>query len=187
MPTHLRLALLLLAVAPVFGQTPPSFVPDKPPVFAQTLELKGIVGAEVLIEELDVGSVQLGIAPESVRTDVELRLREAGFGVLPPDVRPAHPLMDLIITSTANGQATMIQLQLGEMATTVREPTITTIPVTWSHAVVIARPTADGVRASVKDCVDRFLNEWLATNPRENSGNPKQYRKPGVSLAIHHE
>jgi hypothetical protein len=62
------LALLTLAVAPVFANEP---------------TLYGLAGAELVFESLDTNTASLGLSEQSVRASVELRLRRAGFDILP--------------------------------------------------------------------------------------------------------
>lgn len=101
-----------------------------------------------------------------MRTDVELRLREAGLLILPRNTRADNPLLAVGVTVTHGGGAAMVTLHLIQLLTfKTGDPTFVT---TWDSEYVMANQTAQRVRGTVKDAVDEFLNAWLASKQRSS-------------------
>jgi hypothetical protein len=141
----------------------------------------------VLVESFDSDATRLGLAEESVRTDVELMLREAGFKILPLDLKADYAALDVSITVTPGSGAAMAYLWL------IQDASIPGIPypvsvTTWQSRTILGRPTSQGIRNAVKNLLGTFLNNWLTTNLRERTGdNAGQQLTPGFSLAIQHQ
>jgi hypothetical protein len=135
--------------------------------------LVGITAVDVVIEQLQPGASRIGLTRESLQTDVELKLRLAGMRVA-KDVNLQFLYVSLIVANDA--RAAVVSVELKQDVVLVRDPTITYMGgPTWQHLILISNPSAQDIRDTVKDMVDKFLNAWLSVNPRRS---PSQTRRP---------
>ena len=141
------------------------------PAPAQDQQLKGLTGVRVVVEfpDLNTGPAKEAIRRNSdaIQTDVELRLREAGMRVLATDQRGTRregPMLAVSVTEFAT--ATHVIVELHENVFLERNPAMKVFATTWRCEGVHPSPDVQKVRYFIKDAVDRFLNSWLAMNPR---------------------
>lgn len=163
-----RLATICLMTMFLYGIS-------SPPAPAQDTErtrrsLKGITAIEVLVEDLPDGAKLLGLTKESIKTDVELKLRLAGIRVVTPEeslMIPGMPELYVNITLTDGAEAGSIDVQLNQNVMLERNGQLAIGATTWDTGVLLSHPTAEGIRNSTKDHVDKFLNAWLSSNPKK--------------------
>jgi hypothetical protein len=130
--------------------------------------LRGIKSVFVLLEELPLGANKIDLTKDSIQTDVELKLRLAGLKVLPAtQVSQAEvPVVYVTVNLTDDASAASVTVQIAEDALLARNAQPVADVFTWQRSIVIARPSADGIREDVKDLTDSFLNDWLSVNPK---------------------
>lgn len=132
--------------------------------------LKGISAVYVLVEEIPDGAKILGLTKETIQTDVELKLRLAGVGVLTADEAfnvHGFPHLYVQVNLTRGAEAASIDVEMMQNARLERNGDLAVGVSTWSTGILLANPTAQGVRDDVKDSVDKFLNAWLSVNPKK--------------------
>lgn len=128
---------------------------------AQDVSLKGITQVQVDLAFSDgegTGSCAekvlakvFGLLKDEVRTETELRLREAGLRIGPGQI--------LRITVTGCASAVAISVELREWATVeVRKRRC--VVTTWKEDAVALYPS--DVRAIIRERVSSFVNQWLA-------------------------
>ena len=137
--------------------------------------LAGLTGVSVVVERLRPEVEREGLTQLILRTDVELKLRQAGIRVLTETERlemPGAPFLYLrVSTSTREAMpyAFNIALELRQWVRLLRDPTLTTLGTTWyavgSTGIVGSRHVAD-IREVVRDAIDQFINAYLAANPK---------------------
>lgn len=153
------------------------------PAVAQTVPLTNLKGAELIIEEVDKGTLALGLTYESLQASAQLRLRSVGFEILPINYGVTEPFIHVSVTTTENSFASMIAVELHEPVEVKRIPGRVTTAATWIGGAVISHPTAGGIRDAVVDYLDRLLNDWLAANPVHSRND----LTPDAFMATHHE
>jgi hypothetical protein len=86
-------------------------------------------------------------------------------------VDDSFTILYVTVNLTNDGHAASVDVELQQAIRLLRDPTIMTLATTWSVGGVIVNPSVQGIRNSVKDKVDEFLNGWLSVNPQ---GSPSQ-------------
>lgn len=135
----------------------------------QQASLTGINSIFVLVERLPNGAKKLALSEEIIQTDVELKLRLAGLRVvtMAESVNlPGSPYLYVNLNVTSGAEAASIDISLHQDATLQRNGQRAGGVGTWTNEMLIANPSVQGIRNSVKDVTDKFLNDWLAANPK---------------------
>lgn len=128
---------------------------------AQDVSLKGITQVQVDVAFTDgegtgpcaekVLAKSFGLLKDDVRTETELRLREAGLRIGPGQV--------LRVAVSGCASVVTINIELREWATVEvrgRRGVVTT----WREGTILVYPS--DARATVRERVSRFVNQWLA-------------------------
>ena len=106
------------------------------------MSLRGLKGMQVVVEHLEPEVEQHGLTTSALQTDVELKLRQAGI-----------PMLDRAHNDVL-----------------VRDPSIV-VPIAQTGRVGsfghVQRLEVRGLRDNVKDYVDKFINAYLAVNPKK--------------------
>jgi hypothetical protein len=139
--------------------------------------LRGLKGVQVLVEGLSPELKDANLDATMVQNDVELKLRQAGIGVLTKTESSATPGMPtLCIRAEAWRPLTgdyvyHVTVELQQMARLEREPKIMVNGAgTWSSRGTIGTsgmamlPTS--IRDTVADKVDEFIKAYLSVNPK---------------------
>lgn len=144
--------------------------------------LKGLTGVNVLVEKLHADVEREGLAQSTLRTDVELKLRQAGIRVLTEKEMLATPTRGApylyLTVGATKGTGTLagvyslyIRLELRQSVILERNPSITSVGVTtWdstAHLGIVPVHSLSAVRGIVRDAVDEFINAYLAANPKQ--------------------
>ncbi len=145
------------------------------PIQAQDSEitrksLRDISGMSVNVESLSDEAKELGLSVETIRTDVELKLRLAGIRVVTDDEDlnlPGMPTLYVNITVPNGTRAVSMSVQLQQNALLERNNQRAVDVTTWDVGAVGVNLTAQDIRDKIKDMVDRFLNAWLSVNPKK--------------------
>jgi hypothetical protein len=144
----------------------------------QNKTLIGVPSVYVFVNELSEDLIQAGLSTETLRTDVELRLRAVGIRLPTTEEEwaktPGRPYLYLTVTGIRNkaesgkllGYAASVDLEFYQDVHLDREPTVGCVAATWAVGGIGGGPTVDIVRQAVRNYADRFANAYLAANPK---------------------
>jgi len=164
-PSVMALAFMLVHVSPALSDSP-----------RERATLAGLTGVGVVVEAMDPDAEKDGLTTSTLRTEVELKLRQAGIRVLTEAERavaPGSPFLYLrVATMKSDGVGVYIYnitLELVQEVRLTRNPAITMLATTWrvgGFLGIIQHRNLSQVRESVRDVMDQFLNAYLAANPK---------------------
>lgn len=137
--------------------------------------LKGLSGLYVATENFTPVTEQAGLTKADVLTDVELKLRLAGIPVFNAkqwNEAPGAPYLylDITVFNQNNGLWPFsISVSLMQRVTLDRRPGFGLFASTWSTEYVgsVGSTNVRSVRDNIKDQVDKFINVYLAMNPKK--------------------
>ena len=132
--------------------------------------LQGIRAVSVEVEDLSDGAKALGLSAETVRTDVELKLRLAGVRVVTADEVlqiPRMPTLYVDAEVSSCSKAESISVALQQNVRLERNGQSAVGATTWDVGVIGLNLNAEDIRDKIKDLVDQFLNAWLSVNPKK--------------------
>jgi hypothetical protein len=140
-----------------------------------TESLRGLSGVYVTMENFTPATEQAGLTKGDVLTDVELKLRLAGIPVLNEKQwldTPGAPYLYLAIAvyNRDNGLWPFsISVSLMQRVVLERRPASGLFAATWSTDYLGSAGSTNirSVRDNVKDQVDKFINAYLAVNPKK--------------------
>jgi len=155
-------------------------------VFADAVENRipfhGLKAVAVFVEDIDQEAIKDGLSKEQIKSDVELRLREAGIKVVPVEksLNFSTPSYLYIIVNTVKFSSgleyvygTSVQLKqvvVIEREKPVKPPKAYLWATTWEKSDGVGiTPVEDlvgNVREQINDKVDAFINDYLAENPK---------------------
>jgi hypothetical protein len=137
----------------------------------QVKALAGLEGVSVSVAPLNPEAERLGLTRAQIKTDVELRLRKAGIRILKREETketPGKPNLIVDVTTSISGGlcAYMITVQLGELVSLARGNKV--YATIWVATGMGTFWTQDirKIRGYVGDCIDEFINDYLAANPK---------------------
>lgn len=142
------------------------------PTIVQRDTLKGFHGVGVLVEDLRPEAEKYGLTKEALQTDTELRLRQYGIKVLPPE-QPFVPCLYIHVNTVVQERfpiaAVAVQVEFQQGVLLYRDLKTRVTATTWGEGVVIVVGASKlkDVREHVQDLVDKFINDYLAVNPKE--------------------
>jgi hypothetical protein len=134
------------------------------------VSLRGLESIQVVVEELQPEVEQNGLTAIAVRTDVELKLRQAGIRVLDTTAAIWLHVSVSVLTSKDGIWPFMIQVELSQPVALARDPSILMASIyTWSVSGFgkVGRLNVRSLRDDVRDQVDKFINAYLAANPKK--------------------
>jgi hypothetical protein len=150
-------------------------------VFAQSEReketLRGLRGAKVLVENINGEIIQEGLTVDKVQVEVELRLRKAGVRVLSTEEwlrAPGSPMLYVNLNIFKSGPekefivyGLSLSLEQDVWLTRLDKP-LTVRAATWSGSSVgvMGRNRLFDVREPIGEQVDKFINDYLAVNPK---------------------
>jgi hypothetical protein len=133
--------------------------------------LRSLSSVSVVVEQLSDPGQQDGLRKESIRTDVELRLRKAGIRVVSDD-RTNFSYLYVNINAVRSKEipvyAVAIEISFHQLVALERNKAIILFAPTWhkqSVVIVGANKIAD-IRQEMGDNLDEFINDFLAMNPK---------------------
>lgn len=161
----------------------------------QTEFLKGLKGVYVSVEHLSTEAKKYGLIRQNIQTDTEFRLRQNGVRVLTVDelhkryqafIEGGFKRMDAAvfyvnvnigIDEEVGDAAVNINLQVVQPAFLPRERDIVFgDATTWQNGYIFLCELSKitGVRESVKNRVDIFINDYLTANPKQIEAQSKK-------------
>lgn len=161
-----RLAVALLVIAPIYGQTD---------------SLRNVNAVRVDIsEKMDPNSESADM--DRVRTSVELRLRTLGLIVQAETTAPSRFGISYVCMKTVVGYACSVSATLDLLAVTqstvlsLKQPITSSLPPSyyskvsaWNSAGIFTSPLgklSENLVETVSGLLDQFSNAWLAANPK---------------------
>lgn len=148
--------------------------------------LKGLAAVYLIIEPLQAEAREAGLTTSELRTDVELRLRAAKISVHTEEEgrkQPGNPYLYLAVNyiKAEKGFCTFgVRLALIQNVFAQRNTSQLLRASTWSVSLS-GYATGTGVatiRESARDFADRFCNDYLTVNQRDEFGKPKPFDFP---------
>jgi hypothetical protein len=141
----------------------------------QQKELIGLKGVGVLVESVRPEVERLGLTKDQIKTDVELRLRKAGVSVLTKEEwekTPGKPYLYVNVNAFVYPDEPAlcvynIRMELQEMVTLDRG--LRAPDTIWpkERRMVVGKGNIRKIRDVIGDQVDKFINEYLAANPKK--------------------
>jgi hypothetical protein len=151
----------LLVTARASAQFPPEF------------PLKGVRLVYLGGLKLDDETVRAGVDTSSLRTSIELRLREAGLRIATTTDTAIDGFVEVEVTTVRSPAApNLLAFRYTisfEQAVTIQRNGRWLFATTWNDggvAIVGSAKYDSGVREEVVRQLERFLNDWLKANPR---------------------
>jgi len=160
------------------AEKPGGTLPPLTMVVGQRETLRGLQGIAVLVDMVRPEAERLGLTCEALETDTDLQLRQSGIKVisfLEMSTTPGAPVLYInanVKVRPGEIDATVavsIVVQLKQKVSLDRDPTIHYKAPTWENAAVatVGRANIRQVGDAVKDLVARFINDYLAVNPKQ--------------------
>lgn len=127
--------------------------------------LISIKGINVVVNNADANTNEIGLTKQRIQADVELRARKAGLlvgeqvvGVLEVDLKVIKTESGLFAYSINVNFREVVELSTRNVAA---------IASIWSHDMmgVAGRSKTSVIGENIGYAVDRFINDWLAANP----------------------
>jgi hypothetical protein len=114
---------------------------------------------------------QLGLSKESLRTDLQLKLRQNGISVMEGENENlADCTLGVTITVVAPAQggspSGSLSLFVSEAVGLARDPSILVPARTGEVGGALDGSSGRSIRDTVGDLVNQFLNAWLSVNPK---------------------
>ena len=141
--------------------------------------LRGLKGIAVVVEALQPDAERDGLHKDQIKTDIELKLRQAGIRVLTTEESfktPGSPYLYVNLNTTKNDvlygalstYAFALQVALKQDVTLTRDSDFKGSAPTWEmHTLgTVGANNLPDVRRILGDLVDRFSNDYLAENPK---------------------
>jgi len=141
--------------------------------------LAGLKGVSVYVERIKDEVQRDGLEEGQILTDVEVRLRQAGVPVLTKQQSfdsAGSSILDIdvhAVKATAEGVAGFyayhVHIELSQEVRLVRKSSLKVHATTWSAGSTVGVVAADRLRSGrdiVRDQTDRFINAYLAANPK---------------------
>ena len=147
----------------------------------------GLKAIAVFVENIDQEAVKDGLSKEQIKTDVELRLREAGIKVVPVEKCLNLPTSSYgsdsylyIIVNTVKfvsgleyvygASVQLKQVVVIDRGKTVKPQKALLWAITWEKSdgvdITLVEDLVGNVRERINDKVDAFINDYLAENPK---------------------
>jgi hypothetical protein len=140
--------------------------------------LRGLKRVYIVVEELDSDIVNDGLTNDQIYTDVGQKLRQAGIEFLSEESwqdkkrSPCVYVRPNVYKPWPGFYFCCIDISLIQDVLLKRNPSITVLSPTWSTGKFGVTHSLKGIRDSVKDCVDIFLNAYLSMNPKQKHTKP---------------
>jgi hypothetical protein len=148
--------------------------------------LKGLAAVYLVIEPLNAEAREAGLTTSQLRTDVELRLRAAKISVLTEEEgrkQPGNPYLYLAVNYIKvekDFRTFSVRLALIQNVFAQRDTSQTLCASTWAESLLgyAAGTGVAMIRKRAQDFADRFCNDYLTVNQRDEFGKPKPFDFP---------
>lgn len=136
--------------------------------------LKGFDTLKVVVEHLEPDLEQAGLTRDQIQTDVEIKLRRAGF-IVKGKNEVFFPYIYLYIQLTSfeknSGFAFNIAISLKQEVSLSRNKSVSLLSATWDTNITGYLPKSDvgKLREAILAQVDLFINDYLKANGRTSN------------------
>lgn len=172
------LAVVLAFTAPsqIFSQTD-----------SATKTLKGFDTLKVEVEPLAPDLEKAGITKEQIQTDVETKLRRAGFKIKNPrETVTPYVMLHVNVNSIDNGVggfAVSITSSINQFVILERDKSISSLANTWESRSIVSviKEKVQGIRKFINLQMDVFINAHLKANAstqKQSTNLPPAYTTP---------
>ena len=124
--------------------------------------LKGLKATRVLVESLSSDGRRTGLTVEQIKTDVELQLRKVGIRIDESAFQSLYVDASILQPESIDIFVYSLFVTLFQPVTLRRDSSISTTGATWGQremGVVGKDRARNGIRESIRDLVDKFLND----------------------------
>jgi len=139
--------------------------------------LVGLNGVYVWVGSIQDEAQRDGLDTMQIRTDVELKLRQAGIPVLIEEQsmsRVDAPVLFVVLNAVKNPEVPLYafsaNVELHQVVRLIRNPAATIRAATWTATGFTGMVGRDHpprlLRDEIRDLIDRFINAYLAANPK---------------------
>ena len=130
--------------------------------------LRGLKSFHVeIIGDPDPELEKLGLTHQQIKTDVELKLRLAGIGVIEEFDFPVLDItINFINVKARQCYVYSIELSVSQVVFLQRDRSISSVAKTWSIGGLGAGTKIKSIRNGIKDYTDKFINAYLSVNPK---------------------
>jgi hypothetical protein len=134
--------------------------------------LRGLKGIYVLVEHLNKDLIKDGLNTDTIKTDVEQKLRLAGIGILSRDdffKELGYPYLYIDANALKLQRGGYVyNIDVALMQAVILERFFVRLQAqTWSREDLGATPRLDTIRDSIEILVDQFINAYLSANPKK--------------------
>lgn len=134
---------------------------------AERATLRGLEAVQVRVSDPGLDLAKDGYAREMLRTNVEVRLRQAGIPIVTaPDAAMLFANLTAVKGGFPSTYAYSIEISVVQSVKLTRDPNIISSAPTWSLSQIGQKRRAREVRDEVGPLVDRFVSLFLAMNPK---------------------
>ena len=169
----LQTAALLLIGSSALAASPPHPT-EPPPEEAERESLRGLVGVEVFVDQLDSEIEQVGLSTAKLQQDVRQRLQKAGVKVLTERERLTNPDTAVLIVRLETLHDRIgryfytTDLMLAQRVKLETHAALELSAVTWKKLGTVSTIADDNVKHledQVLRKVDQFIKDYLGVNP----------------------
>jgi hypothetical protein len=134
--------------------------------------LVGLEGVQVVVEGPGLEAERLGLSKNQIKTEVEQRLRQAGVRVLTNQEEvetPGRPQLDVKIGASISKMgiiAYSINVDLFEIVTLFTGETAFATVWEKGEAGSVGLNNINQIQSRITILVDKFINDYLAANPK---------------------
>ena len=143
--------------------------------------LQGLKRFNVLVETISSEIKQDGLTEMQIQNDVELTLKQAGIEFLSEEKwenergGPCLYVRPNIYKPWPGFYFCCINISLVQDVVLKRNSNIAVLSPTWSTGKFGVTYSLKGIRDSIKDCADRFINAYLSANPKQEQAKSRPH------------
>lgn len=153
-----------LALGALLVQLHPALFPAEP-----SNGLRGISVVDVAVERLSSDAERFGLTADELKQDIQLKLRQNGIKVSDVVAPFFYLVAHCVYIPELERFAYTVNAQFVQEVLLPRQPGLRLMGTTW-HDGSTGHISQLGLRSSIRkatsDVVDRFLNAYLAENPK---------------------
>ena len=133
--------------------------------------MRGIDSIYIAIENINPDIKNEGFNEQTVRRDVELKLRSAGIKIIGENEwlnlkgRPYLLIAPIVKEISPNNYVYKIKMRIRQEARLIRNPSLVTFCTTWDRESFGTSSSLSYIRKDLEYLVDDFLDVWLSVNP----------------------
>ena len=133
--------------------------------------MRGIDSIYIAIENINPDIRNEGFNEQTVRGDVELKVKSAGIKIIGENEwlgskgRPYLLITPIVKEISPNNYVYKIKMRIRQEAKLIRNPSLVVFCTTWDTESFGTSNSLSYIREDLEYLVDDFLNTWLSVNP----------------------